>query len=105
MKTEKKLKNKISKTQQFIAESLLPRNDVNQELLTKYQHILENFKMEELNKFLESLRKIKYRPTPEGAPVDYTEGISIEFEGRYKDLTEFLTEIENLANDLLNQKL
>lgn len=96
----KQLKEKILKTVRFIQAKLSPRSDVNQSLLDEYEETLKKFEKIEIEKFLEELRQIKNRPIPEGAETDYTEGISLEFEGEHKMLMEYLDEIEDLANKL-----
>lgn len=94
------LGQKVSKTIRFIQEKLRLRNDVNQKLLDDYEEALEGFSKMALGEFQGRLAQIRSRPTPEGAEADYTEGLSLEFEGGHKSLGDFLLEIDDLLSGL-----
>jgi len=91
-----KLNDKVTLTLKFIQEKLRSRRDVNQNLLDEYESLLVNFNQLNLDSFQEKLALIKYRPSPEGAKVDYTEGISLDLKHEHKSLMEYLNEIEDL---------
>ncbi len=93
------LRKKVARALKFIRETLKPRNDVNQQLLGEYEIVLEDFLRSGNVDTLQRLREISARPTPEGAPVDYTDGTSLEFEGDHKSLSEFVLEIEDLVSE------
>lgn len=81
----------------FLRVKLKTRREVNQELVGEYEEVFNDFLRTEEISVLQKLREISSRPTQEGAAVDYTNGTSLEFDGDYKSLSKFISEIGDLT--------
>lgn len=94
------LDQNISLTIKFINEMLYPRNEVDHSKLNEYTKVLKEFQKNNNLTILYKLSEISSRADIEGSDTDYTEGTSLNFDGKYTSLRGLLLNIEDLIFEI-----